>query len=102
MSKNAFLKPRNIQVEATGEYSAKVVLEPFARGYGHTLGNALRRVLLSSMTGYAATEVQIAGALHEYSTLDGVQEDVVDILLNVKGIVFKLHSRDENTLTLKE
>lgn len=102
MSNNAFLKPRNIQVEATGEYSAKVVLEPFERGYGHTLGNALRRVLLSSMTGYAATEVQIAGALHEYSTLDGVQEDVVDILLNVKGIVFKLHDRDEITLTLKK
>ena len=102
MSKNAFLKPRNIQVEATGAYSAKVNLEPFERGYGHTLGNALRRVLLSSMTGYAATEVQIAGALHEYSTLDGVQEDVVDILLNVKGIVFKLHSRDEITLTLKK
>lgn len=102
MSKNAFLKPRNITVETTGEYSAKVVLEPFERGYGHTLGNALRRVLLSSMIGYAATEVQIAGALHEYSTLDGVQEDVVDILLNIKGIVFKLHNRDEITLTLKK
>jgi DNA-directed RNA polymerase subunit alpha len=102
MSKNTFLKPRNISVDATGENSAKVVLEPFERGYGHTLGNALRRVLLSSMTGYAATEVQIAGALHEYSTLDGVQEDVVDILLNVKGIVFKLHTRDDITLTLKK
>lgn len=102
MSKNAFLKPRNIIVEATGEHSAKVVLEPFERGYGHTLGNALRRVLLSSMDGFAATEVQIAGALHEYSTLDGVQEDVVDILLNIKGIVFKLHTRDEITLTLKK
>lgn len=102
MSKNAFLKPRNISVDTTGDNSAKVVLEPFERGYGHTLGNALRRVLLSSMTGFAATEVQITGALHEYSTLDGVQEDVVDILLNVKGIVFKLHSRDELTLTLKK
>jgi DNA-directed RNA polymerase subunit alpha len=102
MSKNTFLKPRNISVDTTGENSAKVVLEPFERGYGHTLGNALRRVLLSSMTGYAATEVQIAGALHEYSTLDGVQEDVVDILLNVKGIVFKLHTRDDITLTLKK
>ena len=102
MSKNTFLKPRNISVDATGANSAKVVLEPFERGYGHTLGNALRRVLLSSMTGYAATEVQIAGALHEYSTLDGVQEDVVDILLNVKGVVFKLHNRDDITLTLKK
>ena len=67
----------------------KVTLEPFERGYGHTLGNALRRVLLSSMPGYAPTEVKIAGVLHEYSTIDGVQEDVVDILLNLKGVVFK-------------
>ena len=73
-------------------------LEPFERGYGHTLGNALRRVLLSSMVGYAPTEVTIAGVLHEYSTIDGVQEDVVNILLNLKGVVFKLHNRDEVTL----
>ena len=75
-------------------------MEPFERGYGHTLGNALRRVLLSSMPGYAPTEVKIAGVLHEYSTLDGVQEDVVDILLNLKGVVLKLHNRDEAMLTL--
>ena len=77
-------------------------MEPFERGYGHTLGNALRRTLLSSMPGYAATEVSIAGVLHEYSTLDGVQEDVVDILLNLKGVVLKLHNRDEATLVLKK
>ncbi len=77
-------------------------MEPFERGYGHTLGNALRRTLLSSMPGYAATEVKIAGVLHEYSTIDGVQEDVVDILLNLKGIVFRLHNRDEAILTLKK
>jgi DNA-directed RNA polymerase subunit alpha len=77
-------------------------MEPFERGYGHTLGNALRRTLLSSMPGYAATEVTIAGVLHEYSTIDGVQEDVVDILLNLKGVVLKLHNRDEATLTLKK
>ena len=77
-------------------------MEPFERGYGHTLGNALRRVLLSSMVGYAPTEVTIAGVVHEYSSLDGVQEDVVDILLNLKGVVFKLHSRDEVMLTLKK
>ena len=71
-------------------------MEPFERGYGHTLGNALRRVLLSSMPGYAPTEVQIAGVLHEYSTLDGVQEDVVDILLNLKGVVLKLHNRERS------
>jgi DNA-directed RNA polymerase subunit alpha len=70
-------------------------MEPFERGYGHTLGNALRRTLLSSMPGYAPTEVKISGVLHEYSTIDGVQEDVVDILLNLKGIVLKLHNRDE-------
>src|SRR5574340_744351 len=77
-------------------------MEPFERGYGHTLGNALRRTLLSSMPGYAATEVRIAGVLHEYSPLDGVQEDVVDILLNLKGIVLKLHNREETTLALKK
>ena len=81
---------------------AKVTMEPFERGYGHTLGNALRRVLLSSMPGYAPTEVQIAGVVHEYSTLDGVREDVVDILLNLKGVVLRLHNRNEAILTLKK
>ena len=75
-------------------------MEPFERGYGHTLGNALRRVLLSSMPGYAPTEVRITGVLHEYSALDGVQEDVVDILLNLKGVVLKLHNRDHVLLKL--
>jgi DNA-directed RNA polymerase subunit alpha len=77
-------------------------MEPFERGYGHTLGNALRRVLLSSMIGYAPTEVQIAGVVHEYSTIDGLREDVVDLLLNLKGIVFKLHNRDDVFLTLRK
>src|SRR5215210_1347810 len=81
---NSLLKPRIIEVEALGAGHAKVVMEPFERGYGHTLGNALRRVLLSSMVGYAPTEVTIAGVVHEYSSLDGVQEDVVDLLLNLK------------------
>ena len=88
------LKPKAINVEHIGLNRAKVTLEPFERGYGHTLGNALRRVLLSSMVGYAATDVTIAGVLHEYSSIDGVQEDVVNILLNLKGVVFKLHNRD--------
>src|SRR5689334_20656927 len=96
------LKPKAINVEQLGTNRAKVTLEPFERGYGHTLGNALRRVLLSSMVGYAATEVTIAGVLHEYSSIDGVQEDVVSILLNLKGVVLKLHNRDEATLTLKK
>ena len=96
------LKPKNINVEQLGMNRARVTLEPFERGYGHTLGNALRRVLLSSMVGHAATEVTIAGVLHEYSSIDGVQEDVVNILLNLKGVVFKLHNRDEVTLSLRK
>src|SRR5712671_725114 len=94
------LKPKAINVEPLGGNRAKVTLEPFERGYGHTLGNALRRVLLSSMVGYAPTEVTIAGVLHEYSAVDGVQEDVVHIMLNLKGVVFRLHNRDEVTLVL--
>jgi len=96
------LKPKAIHVEPLGVNRAKVTLEPFERGYGHTLGNALRRVLLSSMVGYAPTEVTIAGVLHEYSAIDGVQEDVVHIMLNLKGVVFRLHSRDEVTLVLRK
>jgi len=101
-SSSTLLKPRAIEVESIGSNSAIVTMEPFERGYGHTLGNALRRILLSSMVGYAPTEAQIAGVVHEYSTIDGVREDVVDILLNLKGVVFKLHNRDEVTLTLKK
>jgi DNA-directed RNA polymerase subunit alpha len=96
------LKPKSINVEQIGTNRALVELEPFERGYGHTLGNALRRVLLSSMVGYAPTEVSINGVLHEYSTIDGVREDVVNILLNLKGVVFKLHNRDEVTLSLRK
>ncbi|MDR1276446.1 MAG: DNA-directed RNA polymerase subunit alpha [Candidatus Accumulibacter sp.] len=96
------LKPRIIDVTSLSPVHARVVMEPFERGYGHTLGNALRRILLSSMPGFAATEVTIDGVLHEYSTIDGVQEDVVDILLNLKGVVFKLHSRNEATLRLRK
>ena len=96
------LKPKAIHVEPLGNHRAKVTLEPFERGYGHTLGNALRRVLLSSMVGYAPTEVTIAGVLHEYSTIDGVAEDVVHIMLNLKGVVFRLHNRDEVTLVVRK
>jgi len=102
MPSSAFLKPRIIDVQNISPYHAKLTMEPFERGYGHTLGNALRRTLLSSLPGWAATEVKINGVLHEYSTLDGVQEDVVDILLNLKGIVLKLHNRDEVLLNLKK
>lgn len=99
---NNLLKPKSISVEQLAGNRAKVALEPFERGYGHTLGNALRRVLLASMPGYAVTEVTIAGVLHEYSSIDGVQEDVVHILLNLKGVVFKLHNREEVTLSLRK
>jgi len=102
MQSSGLLKPRIIDVQSLSPVHAKVVMEPFERGYGHTLGNALRRILLSSMPGYAATEVSIDGVLHEYSTIDGVQEDVVDILLNLKGVVFKLHNRDEAVLQLSK
>jgi DNA-directed RNA polymerase subunit alpha len=78
MNSSGLLKPRIIDVQSLSPVHAKVVMEPFERGYGHTLGNALRRILLSSMPGCAATEVSIEGVLHEYSTIDGVQEDVVE------------------------
>jgi DNA-directed RNA polymerase subunit alpha len=102
MPQSGFLKPRIVDVQNLSPNHARVTMEPFERGYGHTLGNALRRVLLSSMPGYAPTEVQIAGVVHEYSTLDGVREDVVDILLNLKGVVFRLHNRAEAILSLKK
>lgn len=102
MSSNTFLTPRIIDVQNISPLHAKVTMEPFERGYGHTLGNALRRILLSSMPGFAPTEVQISGVVHEYSALDGVQEDVVDILLNLKGIVLKLHNRTEAVLILRK
>ncbi|SEN84244.1 DNA-directed RNA polymerase subunit alpha [Nitrosospira multiformis] len=102
MQSNTFLTPRIIDVQNISPLHARITMEPFERGYGHTLGNALRRILLSSMPGFAPTEVQISGVVHEYSALDGVQEDVVDILLNLKGIVLKLHNRTEALLTLSK
>ena len=102
MQSNALLKPRIIDVQSLSPVHARVVMEPFERGYGHTLGNALRRILLSSLPGAAPTEVSIDGVLHEYSTLDGVREDVVDLLLNLKGVVFKLQNRGEVTLRLQK
>ncbi len=96
----SFLTPKNIQVEMYSPTHSKIVLEPLERGFGHTVGNALRRILLSSMVGATITEVQIDNALHEYSSLEGVREDVVDILLNLKGIAIKMDSRTEAVLTL--
>lgn len=96
------LRPRQIKIESQGSASARIVLEPFERGFGHTLGNALRRILLSSMPGCAAVEAEIDGVLHEYSTLEGVQEDVIEILLNLKGLAVVLEDRDEATVTLQK
>lgn len=96
------LKPRSVEMEKLSPLHARVMLEPFERGYGHTLGNALRRVLLSSMYGYAVTQVSIAGVDHEYQALEGAHEDVVEILLNIKGIVFILTEMDEVKLRLKK
>lgn len=95
-----FLKPRVVDVDAVSDRRARITLEPLERGFGHTLGNALRRVLLSSMPGYAVTEVEIDGVLHEYTAVEGVQEDVVDILLNLKNLAVRLTGRDEATLRL--
>lgn len=95
-----FLKPRSIVVQELGPCRAKITMEPLERGFGHTLGNALRRILLSSMPGCAVVEVEINGVLHEYTTIEGVQEDVIEILLNLKGVAFKMHGKDRAELKL--
>ncbi|MES9868139.1 MAG: DNA-directed RNA polymerase subunit alpha [Sedimenticola sp.] len=97
-----FLKPRLVNVQAINERHAKVSLEPMERGFGHTLGNALRRILLSSMPGCAVVEAEIEGVLHEYTTIEGVQEDVLEILLNLKDLAVIMHAKDEATLTLQK
>jgi DNA-directed RNA polymerase subunit alpha len=96
-----FLTPRGIDVQPVSATHARIVLEPLERGFGHTLGNTLRRILLSSMPGCAITEVQIDGVLHEYSTIEGVQEDVIDILLNLKGVALRMHAGSETRLVLE-
>lgn len=97
-----FLKPRIVNVQAISETHSRVSLEPLERGFGHTLGNALRRILLSSMPGAAVVEAEIEGVLHEYTTIEGVQEDVLEILLNLKDLAINLHSRDEVILNLRK
>ena len=96
------LKPRLVEVEELGPNRAKIVLEPLERGFGHTLGNALRRIMLSSIPGAAITQVEIDGVVHEYSTIEGVQEDVLDILLNLKNVAVRMNAREEAKLTLKK
>ena len=101
-SATEFLRPRAVKVQPLGTNRARVTVEPFERGFGHTLGNALRRVLLSSMPGAAVVEAEIEGVLHEYTSIEGVQEDVVDILLNLKSIAIKMHSREEAEIQLSK
>ena len=96
------LKPKQVKVEEQGTYHAKVSIEPLERGFGHTLGNALRRILLSSVQGCAIVDFKIDGVLHEYTTIDGVQEDVIDIMLNLKGVGIIMHSKEEATLTVSK
>lgn len=95
-----FLTPSTINVETVDGTTAKVTLEPLERGFGHTLGNALRRILLSSLPGAAVIEADIEGVDHEYSTLEGLQEDVLELLLNLKRLAIVLHEQDEAYLTL--
>jgi len=96
------LKPKHVKVEEQQTYHAKVSIEPLERGFGHTLGNALRRILLSSVRGCAIVDFKIEGVLHEYTTMDGVQEDVIDIMLNLKGVGIIMHAKDEATLTISK
>ncbi len=97
-----FLTPTEIVVEELGPNRSKIVLEPLEQGFGHTLGNALRRIILSSMPGTAVSEVKIDGVLHEYSTIEGVQEDVIDILLNLKDLSVRLTEVEDAELTLNK
>ena len=94
------LRPRVVEVDERSDYSAKIIIEPLERGFGHTLGNAFRRILLSSIPGCAITEVNIDGVQHEFSTLEGVREDVVEILLNLKTLSFIMPDRDEAEISI--
>lgn len=96
------LKPRLVNVQQVNQNVARVTLEPLERGFGHTLGNALRRILLSSMPGAAVVEAEIDGVLHEYSSIEGVQEDVIEILLNLKGLAVILHEGESAEITLSK
>jgi DNA-directed RNA polymerase subunit alpha len=99
---NEFLTPRNIDVEESSTTRAKVTLEPLERGFGHTLGNALRRILLSSMPGAAVIGAKIEGVEHEYSAIEGVEQDVIEILLNLKGVAIVMEGKTEATLTVSK
>ena len=102
VSATQMLRPRGIGVERISPNRAKVIVEPLERGFGHTLGNALRRILLSSIPGFAITEVEIDGVLHEYTTVEGLQEDVLEVLLNLKDVAIRMHNVDSTTLSLNK
>ena len=97
-----FLKPKLVDSVELSANEYRVVLEPFERGFGHTLGNSLRRTLLSSMVGSAITEVSIDGVMHEFSTIEGVQEDVLDILLNLKEASVGLNASETATVIIEK
>ena len=99
---NNLLKPRIVNIEDIALNTTKVTLEPLERGFGHTLGSALRRIMLSSIVGSSVTEVSIEGVQHEYSTIEGIQEDVIDIMLNLKDVSFKMNGNSSATLTLSK
>lgn len=99
---SSLLKPRLVEVVSKTPNHSRIVIEPLERGFGHSLGNALRRVLLSSIPGCAVTDVEIEGVQHEYTTVEGIQEDVIDILLNLKNLAVVLHSKDEVILSLNK
>ncbi|MFC1664063.1 DNA-directed RNA polymerase subunit alpha [Pseudomonadota bacterium] len=96
------LKPRLVDVKNIDENHARITLEPLERGFGYTLGNALRRILLSSMPGSAITEAKIEGVLHEYSVLEGVQEDIIEVLMNLKKVSLRMHAREDAVLKLRK
>lgn len=101
-SSTELLTPRSIDITAHDASHARIVLEPLERGFGHTLGNALRRILLSWIPGCAIVEVEIDGVQHEYSAIEGVQEDVIEILLNLKNVAISLHGKEEARVTLRK
>ncbi len=96
------LRPHGVEVEEISAHRARIALGPLERGFGHTLGSGLRRVLLSSLKGAAVTEVEIDGVLHEYASIEGVQEDVVDILLNLKMLAVRAHGHGGAVITLRK
>lgn len=99
---NEMLTPKVLKIQSDLPNHSRIILEPLERGFGHTIGNALRRILISSMPGSVITEASIDGVLHEYSTIEGVKEDVVNILLNLKDVAIKQIAGDTATLTLNK